>query len=104
MKILAMELSSGQGSIAWLEGGGDPFAVSFSNDRKHSDLFFENLQRCSQRFGPPDLIVVGLGPGSYAGVRIAIAAAVGLRMASAAKLIRSEEHTSEIQSIRHIVC
>jgi len=87
MKILAMELSSGQGSIAWLEGEGDPFAVSFSNDRKHSGLFFENLQRCSQRFGAPDLIVVGLGPGSYAGVRIAIAAAVGLRMASAAKLI-----------------
>jgi len=85
MKILALELSSGQGSIAWLEG--DPFAVSFSNDRKHSGLFFENLQRCSQQFGAPDLIVVGLGPGSYAGVRIAIAAAVGLRMASAAKLI-----------------
>src|SRR5205823_13632636 len=87
MKILALELSSGQGSIAWLEGERDPFAVSFSNDRKHSGLFFENLQRCRQQFGLPDLIVVGLGPGSYAGVRIAIAAAVGLRMASAAKLI-----------------
>src|SRR5437763_13688400 len=87
MKILALELSSGQGSIAWLEGERDPFAVSFANDRKHSGLCFENRQRCRQQFGAPDLIVVGLGPGSYAGVRIAIAAAVGLRMASAAKLI-----------------
>lgn len=87
MKILALELSSAQGSIAWLEGEGEPFAVSFSNDRKHSGLFFENLQSCFRQFGAPDLIVVGLGPGSYAGVRIAIAAAVGLRMASAAKLI-----------------
>lgn len=87
MKILALELSSAQGSIAWLDGEGEPFVVSFSNDRKHSGLFFENLQRCSQQFGAPDLIVVGLGPGSYAGVRIAIAAAVGLRMASRAKLI-----------------
>jgi tRNA threonylcarbamoyladenosine biosynthesis protein TsaB len=87
MKILALELSSAQGSTAWLDGERDPFAVSFSNDRKHSGLFFENLQRCRQQFGLPDLIVVGLGPGSYAGVRIAIAAAGGLRMASAAKLI-----------------
>jgi tRNA threonylcarbamoyladenosine biosynthesis protein TsaB len=50
-------------------------------------LFFENLQLCSREFGAPDVIVVGLGPGSYAGVRIAIAAAIGLHAASAAKLI-----------------
>jgi tRNA threonylcarbamoyladenosine biosynthesis protein TsaB len=87
MKILALELSSGQGSIAWLEDGREPFARTFANDRKHSGLFFENLQRSIGEFGAPDVIVVGLGPGSYAGVRIAIATAVGLRAASAAKLI-----------------
>ncbi|MEY2496488.1 MAG: tRNA threonylcarbamoyladenosine biosynthesis protein TsaB [Verrucomicrobiota bacterium] len=87
MKILALELSSAQGSIAWLDDHRAPFAVSFSNDRKHSGLFFENLQSCSRQFGAPELIVVGIGPGSYAGVRIAIAAAIGLRAASAAKLI-----------------
>jgi tRNA threonylcarbamoyl adenosine modification protein YeaZ len=86
MKILALELSSGQGSVAWLESDGEPFLRTFANDRKHSGLFFENLQRCSRKFGAPDAIVVGLGPGSYAGVRIAIAVAVGLRVASAAKL------------------
>lgn len=87
MKILALELSSGQGSVAWLEEDRDPFVRAFANDRKHSGLFFENLQLCSREFGAPDAIVVGLGPGSYAGVRIAIATAVGLRAASAAKLI-----------------
>jgi len=86
MKILALELSSGQGSVAWLENDREPFLRIFANDRKHSGLFFENLQLCSREFGAPDAIVVGLGPGSYAGVRIAIAAAVGLRAASVAKL------------------
>jgi tRNA threonylcarbamoyladenosine biosynthesis protein TsaB len=86
MKILTLELSSGQGSVAWLEDDHEPFARAFANDRKHSGLFFENLQLCAREFGAPDAIVVGLGPGSYAGVRIAIAGAVGLRAASGAKL------------------
>lgn len=86
MKILALELSSGKGSVAWLENDREPFVRIFANDRKHSGLFFENLQRCSREFGAPDVIVVGLGPGSYAGVRIAIATALGLRSSSAAKL------------------
>jgi tRNA threonylcarbamoyladenosine biosynthesis protein TsaB len=87
MRILALELSNGQGSVAWLENDRESFARIFANDRKHSGLFFENLQLCSREFGAPDVIVAGLGPGSYAGVRIAIAAAVGLRTASRAKLI-----------------
>jgi tRNA threonylcarbamoyl adenosine modification protein YeaZ len=86
MKILALELSSGQGSIAWIEDDRDAFVRSFANDRKHSGLFFENLECCSREFGAPDAIVVGIGPGSYAGVRIAIATALGLRGASSAKL------------------
>lgn len=87
MKILALELSSGQGSIAWLETDNEPFVRMFANDRKHSGLFFENLRGCLREFGTPETIVVGLGPGSYAGVRIAIATAVGLEAASGAKLI-----------------
>jgi tRNA threonylcarbamoyladenosine biosynthesis protein TsaB len=87
MKILALELSTGQGSIAWLEHDREPFVRTFTNDRKHSGLFFQNLQTCVREFGLPDGIVVGLGPGSYAGVRISIAAAVGLRAAAATKLL-----------------
>ena len=86
MKILAIDLSTGRGSIAWFDGAGNVFDVAFANDRKHSGLFFENLQQTLQRFGTPELIVVGLGPGSYAGTRIAIATASGLAAATGARL------------------
>jgi len=87
MKILALELSSGQGSIAWREDGQDLFVSEFANDRKHSGLFFENLQQSIARFGKADRIVVGLGPGSYAGTRIAIATAIGLQAGTGTELI-----------------
>jgi tRNA threonylcarbamoyl adenosine modification protein YeaZ len=57
------------------------------NDRKDSGAFFENLQSVTTKFALPEKIIVGLGPGSYAGVRIAIAAAIGLQAASGARLI-----------------
>ena len=87
MKILALELSSSVGSIALSDGGEIGFSAEFANDRKHSGLFFENLQTCLRRFGNPERIVVGLGPGSYAGTRIAIAAAIGLQAVSDAQLV-----------------
>jgi tRNA threonylcarbamoyladenosine biosynthesis protein TsaB len=86
MKTLALEMSTAQGSIAWRDDGEALFDGRFAADRKHSGAFFENVQQCLERFGRPEKIIVGLGPGSYAGVRIAIATALGLRSASKAQL------------------
>jgi tRNA threonylcarbamoyladenosine biosynthesis protein TsaB len=86
MKILALELSSGRGSIAW-RGNGVDIERKWPNDRKNSAAFFENLADVQKQFGSPQRIVVGLGPGSYAGTRIAISTAVGLQLASKAELI-----------------
>lgn len=86
MKILALELSSARGSVAWLNGDVD-LAREWPNDRKNSGPFFDNLSDLQKQFGPPDLIVVGLGPGSYAGTRIAISTAIGLGAASNARLV-----------------
>ena len=86
MKILALELSSACGSLAWRDGDA-VLAREWANDRKHSGEFFQNLSEVQKRFGPPERIVVGLGPGSYAGIRIAISAAIGLQFASKAALV-----------------
>jgi tRNA threonylcarbamoyladenosine biosynthesis protein TsaB len=87
MKILALELSTPRGSLAWLDGDVASFAREWPNDRKNSAAFFENLDVVAKQFGSPDIIVVGLGPGSYAGTRIAISAAIGLQISSGARLI-----------------
>ena len=87
MRTLAIDLSTGRGTIAWQDGTDDGCEIAFANDRKHSGLFFENLQQLLQRFGRPGRIVVGLGPGSYAGTRIAIATASGLQAATGAQLM-----------------
>ncbi len=87
MKILALELSTARGSLAWLDEGITDFAREWPNDRKNSALFFENLNAVTKKFGAPDTMIVGLGPGSYAGTRIAISTAIGLHVSSGAHLI-----------------
>ena len=87
MNVLALELSSPVGSLAFCGENGAPVFKVFPADRKDSGLFYENLQSTLAVSGKPDLIVVGLGPGSYAGVRIAIATALGLKAAMGARLV-----------------
>ena len=86
MKILALELSSARGSLAWRDGDRE-WARDWANDRKNSGEFFQNLADAQKQFGPPECIIVGLGPGSYAGTRIAISAAIGLQLATKTELI-----------------
>jgi tRNA threonylcarbamoyl adenosine modification protein YeaZ len=85
MKILALELSTVRGSLAWLDGEIED-GHEWPNDRKNSSTFFENLNATTKKFGGPDTIIVGLGPGSYAGTRIAISVAIGLQLSSGARL------------------
>ena len=87
MKVLALELSSPVGSVAFCDEDAARDLRVFPADRKDSGLFYENLQALLETSAEPDVIVVGLGPGSYAGVRIAIATAVGLKAAWRARLL-----------------
>jgi tRNA threonylcarbamoyladenosine biosynthesis protein TsaB len=85
MKILALDSSTSTASIAFL---GNENKILFEyhepQQRTNSSVFFEGLEKALQKFGKPDRLVVGLGPGSYNGLRASIAAAQGL--ASACKI------------------
>ncbi len=81
MTVLAIETSSCQGTVAALSSKALLFSQAFSADRANGGSLFPVLARAMSTLGCPDRIVVGLGPGSYAGVRIAISAAVGLDLA-----------------------
>jgi len=86
MKTLALELSTLRGGLAWLDGETE-FTREWPNDRQNSATFFDNLQEVRRKFGAPETIIVGLGPGSYAGTRIAISAAIGIQLSCDARLI-----------------
>ncbi len=55
--------------------------------RTSSSVFFEGLETALQKFGKPDRLIIGLGPGSYNGLRSSIAAAQGLASACNIELI-----------------
>jgi tRNA threonylcarbamoyladenosine biosynthesis protein TsaB len=89
MNILAIDTSTNRGSVALLRAGELVFTEDFSADRSHSATLFATLARAKEAAAPGafEQIVIGLGPGSYAGIRIAIAAAIGLELATGAQLI-----------------
>lgn len=85
--LLALETSTRLGSVALLDADGRILRErTFRAERNHSAALFEELAQVLDGMALPRVIAVGLGPGAYAGVRVAIAAAIGLRIASGAEL------------------
>ncbi|MEQ1862670.1 MAG: tRNA (adenosine(37)-N6)-threonylcarbamoyltransferase complex dimerization subunit type 1 TsaB [Chthoniobacteraceae bacterium] len=87
MITLAIETSTPEGSVAVYAGGEIAFHDAFSADRSHSSALFVALEKARGYAGRFDRVVVGLGPGSYAGVRIGIAAAIGMNLVLNAELV-----------------
>jgi len=81
MLDLAIDTSSSVGSIALGNSQVVVQSIEFHGPQRHSALLFPALTR----LGIPRLklrrIVVGLGPGSFSGIRVALAAAQGLALA-----------------------
>lgn len=87
MITLAIETSTPQGSVAVTDGASVLFVQEFFADRGHSSELFLALERMVAAVPPADQIAVGLGPGSYSGVRVAISAALGLALTSGARML-----------------
>lgn len=87
MRVLAFDCSGPRGSVAVLDNEETVFAESFESPRGRGGALFPVLQRAIAEGGRPGRIAVGVGPGSYNGLRTALAAAEGLRLATGAELV-----------------
>jgi tRNA threonylcarbamoyladenosine biosynthesis protein TsaB len=87
MITLAIDTSTQTGSVVVMAFREVAFEETFSADRSHSSSLFAALERARYCFARLDQIVVGLGPGSYAGIRIGIAAALGMSLSLGVRLV-----------------
>jgi len=79
--LLALDLSTAHGSIAVVRGDDVLFRSTFQSERSHNAQVFAPLREALAAAGDQLTgIVIGNGPGSYTGVRIAIAAAQGIAL------------------------
>lgn len=89
MNLLAIETSVADATLCLYTGGGFAAESAWHAERNHDAYLFPALQRALDALGdsPLDAVLVGAGPGSYGGVRVALAAGVGVSMVRGAKLV-----------------
>jgi tRNA threonylcarbamoyladenosine biosynthesis protein TsaB len=80
-RILAFDTSSARGSIALLEGGEVRAELRWHMIQPHSILLLSSIDILLGRLGwalsDLNLVAAGIGPGSFTGIRIGIATALG---------------------------
>lgn len=81
MKILAFDISCAEGSVAVAENGAVTASRRFDVPRGRGAGIFSALEELRDAWLGLDRIAIGLGPGSYNGLRTACALAGSFRMA-----------------------
>lgn len=76
MKILALETSTGHGSVALLENDNVKFQMLSREQRSHSEIVHsyieQGLSQLSWKISEIDLFATTIGPGSFTGIRVSI--------------------------------
>lgn len=86
--ILAIETSTPTGSVAVACAGDIVYTESFASARNHNAKLFDPLRRALDHCGDaPSHLLVGCGPGSYNGARVAIAAAQGIALVHGCEVV-----------------
>jgi tRNA threonylcarbamoyladenosine biosynthesis protein TsaB len=82
VRILSFDTSTPRGSIAILEGGRILGELRLHSPKTHSVLLMKSVDFLLDRLGwelrDIELIAAGIGPGSFTGIRIGIATALGI--------------------------
>lgn len=78
--VLAIDTSGPVTSIGIADSHGMTFSVSEEGGRRHAEVIDQLMHRAMERLNGirPEVIVVGVGPGPYSGLRVGIAFAIGL--------------------------
>jgi tRNA threonylcarbamoyladenosine biosynthesis protein TsaB len=91
MRIVAIETSGALGTVAAFERGTLVAEWTSSVSNAHGESVFGLLDlalaHCGWKAGSVELWAAGVGPGSFTGVRVAIATVTGIVMATGAKAV-----------------
>jgi tRNA threonylcarbamoyladenosine biosynthesis protein TsaB len=89
MTILALEFSSAQRSVAVARGGRVLAEASETGERGTNAFGLIEMVLAEAKIGREEIevLVVGLGPGSYTGIRVGLAIAQGWQLARGVKLL-----------------
>lgn len=93
MILLAIETSVPHASLCLADDDRILYSATWEAERNHDAHLFPALQQALHQLPDgltPDYVLVGAGPGSYGGVRVALAAGVGIATVTGAKLVAVE--------------
>src|SRR3712207_287556 len=118
MLILGIDTSTKLCSVALYDSEkGILGEINVTVPKNHSNVILPMIDQLFSFAGKTveeiERIAVGIGPGSFTGIRVGMAIAKGLAIGKNISIVgisgldalaRSEEHTSELQSRQYLVC